>query len=92
MPTRAVEEAHLFEARVHVASAQAHIAHQVAIIARLRARRLDARRSEATLSIMQETLRVMQAHKEVIEDMLAQEDSATIARAAIHTSVSRTMR
>jgi hypothetical protein len=89
MLTRAIEEAHLFQARLHVASAHAHIAHQAAIIAMLRARGLDARRSEQMLRTMQETLRVMQAHKELIEDMLARDDAAATARAASHESLLR---
>ena len=92
MPARAVEEAHLFQARCQVASAQARIAHQASIIARLRAAGLDARRAEATLRVMQDTLRLMQAYEELIEDMLARDDAATIARAAIHASFVRSVR
>lgn len=92
MPTRAVEEAHLFKARHHVANAQARIADQLIIVARLRADGLDTRRAEASLRLMQETLRLMNAYKELIEDMLAQDDAATIARAAIHSSLVRSMR
>ena len=83
MPTRAVEEVHLSQVRYRVACAQARIADQVAIIARVRARGVSTRRSEATLTNMRDTLRVMQAIKELIEELLAQDDRATIARAAL---------
>lgn len=90
MPTRALEEAHLFQARRHVASAQARIAIQATLVAKLAALGLDTARAEATLGIMQETLRVMLAHKALIEEVLARDDKATVERAAIHAVAMRT--
>jgi hypothetical protein len=58
----------------------------------MKAHDLDATRAEATLRVMQETLRVMQAHKELIEDALVAIDAATTARAAIHATIVRAMR
>ena len=92
MPRRTVEEAHLFQARHPAAGALARIAEQVARIARLKAPDLDPSRAEAPLGVMRETLRVMHSHKELIEDALAGIDAATIARAAIHTTMVRSLR
>ena len=41
---------------------------------------------------MEETLRVMQAHKQLIEDMLAQNEAVTSARAAVGASLARFVR
>ena len=66
MLNRAVEEGHLLKARSHVVAATARIAHQCLIIARLRARGLDTRQAEACLQTMQNSLRALGAHKELI--------------------------
>lgn len=71
MLNRAVEEGHLLKARSHVVAATARIAHQCLIIARLRARGLDTRQAEACLQTMQNSLRALGAHKELIEQVLA---------------------
>ena len=92
MPSRAVEEAHLLQARRQVASAQARIANQFTAIARLRARGLDTRRAETSLGIMRETLKVMYAYEGLVEQMLAQHDADTIVRATLHTSSARSER
>jgi hypothetical protein len=71
MPSRAIEESHLLQARSHVAAATARIADQCLIIGRLRARGLDTGRAETCLRTMQNTLNAMRGHKEVIEGMVA---------------------
>ena len=65
---------------------------QTLLIAKLRARGIDTERAEDSLRIMQETLRVMQAHKQLIEEMLAQHEAVTSARAAVRASVARFVR
>lgn len=70
MSVLALEQAHLLQARSHIANASARIAQQCLVIARLRALGLDTAQAETTLSTMQKTLRVMREHKELIESEL----------------------
>lgn len=72
MPDRAIEEAHLLQARCHVAAAATRIAKQCLLIGRLRARGLSTAQAEACLRTLQDSFSIMRAHKAVIESVLEQ--------------------
>jgi len=86
---RGREEARLLRAHRRLRSARARIAAELTVIAKLDAAGLDTPHSTATLRRIKESLRLMAAYEDVIEEMLTRHGAEAIARAAIDASLAR---